>query len=99
MPEINGSGGLCLTCNNSPTCYYRASRGPALLCEMFDDYVPRVGRTGLPDAPVRADWQAALLTPAEEATDDFGLCRNCANSRKCMHQRPAGGVWHCEDYE
>jgi len=31
--------GLCMTCNNASSCFYLQSRGPALFCELFDDYV------------------------------------------------------------
>jgi hypothetical protein len=45
MQLINGTGGLCATCNNAETCFYRATRGPALLCELFDNFVaPAEGR-------------------------------------------------------
>ena len=42
MRAINGTGGLCMTCNNVPACYYHARRGPALFCELFDDYTPPI---------------------------------------------------------
>jgi hypothetical protein len=98
MLEINGSGGLCLTCNNSPTCYYRAKRGPALLCEMFDNYVPFLERSGDRKASVSANW-SVFSSGRGQIAAETGLCLNCTHLAKCMHPRPDGGVWRCEDYE
>ena len=96
--EINGTGGLCSTCNNAPSCFYRATRGPALFCELFDDYVPSVERTRVEKALPSADSSAALRAAEEETSKYTGLCVNCENRRTCAHPKPAGGVWHCEDY-
>jgi len=99
MVQGNGSGGLCLTCNNAPECFHRARRGPALFCELFDDYVPldvsaasgqrRVSATPPPSAD-RAEAEAVKYT---------GLCMNCAHRETCGEPRTTGGVWHCENYE
>ncbi len=96
--EINGTTGLCSTCNNAPSCFYRATRGPALFCELFDDYVPPVERTSTEKALPSADSSAALRAAEEETSKYTGLCVNCENRRTCAHPKPAGGVWHCEDY-
>jgi len=94
------SDGLCLTCNNAPHCQYRATRGNALFfCEMFDIYAEPVRRgngnrlslTSNPTSPLTGYTQA----PPAHA----GLCVNCMHLEQCMHSRPTGGVWHCEDYE
>jgi len=86
------SPGLCLTCNNAPGCYYRARRGPALFCELFDDFVDLAApRGGFGAAPV--------TTPAKPAPARAGLCGNCEHQQTCTHPRPEAGVWHCEDYE
>ncbi len=87
--------GLCSTCNNNPGCFHRARRGPALFCEMFDNYlaVPlaadlfRITSTGH-DAPI-----------ADDPSSHAGLCVNCENRRICNRPKLAGGVWHCENYE
>jgi hypothetical protein len=96
MLMTNETSGLCLTCNNRETCYYHATRGPALFCELFDDFVPAADR-GLMRAPARA--VAEPPAPVEEETECLGLCINCEHRRTCTHPRPSGGVWHCEDYE
>ena len=98
MRAINGTGGLCLTCNNAPACYYHARRGPALFCELFDDYTPPVKR--------HAAAPAVALEPADVPSREApasgalaGLCINCEHRRTCTHPKQEGGVWHCEDYE
>ena len=98
MQETNGSGGLCLTCNNVPGCYYRATRGPALFCELFDDYVPPVERTTSERRSPPARAPMARRTVEEEIAKHTGLCMNCEHRRVCTHPKPEGGVWHCENY-
>jgi len=99
MPESAQALGLCSTCNNSPTCFYRARRGPALFCEMFDDYVaPPPGGNGGRVAQA-ANPSTALRAADEDSSKYAGLCMNCEHRRSCAHPKPAGGVWHCEDYE
>jgi hypothetical protein len=98
--KINGTGGLCSTCNNAPHCYYRARRGPALFCELFDNYVPPVARTSRVQVPSSADSSTALRAAEEEEAPKYtGLCMNCRHRATCGHPRLTGGVWHCEDYE
>lgn len=38
------------------------------------------------------------LPDQDEPAVAKGLCVNCAIRQSCGHQRPNGGVWHCEDY-
>ncbi len=100
MTAENAQGmGLCFTCNNSPTCFYRSRRGPALFCEMFDDYVALpLGGDGGPMARA-ANPSAALRAANEDPSNYAGLCMNCEHRRSCAHPRSAGGIWHCEDYD
>lgn len=99
MPERLQAMGLCSTCNNSPTCFYRARRGPALFCELFDDYVaPSPGPNGRKRAP-SGDSAIAVRVMADKISEYAGLCMNCEHRHSCTHPKPAGGVWHCEDYE
>ena len=99
MQAINGSGGLCMTCNNSPTCFHRARRGPALYCEMFDDCVAPLPGTDVSTVSRPTNPSIATLTAGEDVSKYAGLCMNCEHRRTCAHPKPAGGVWHCEDYE
>lgn len=99
MTENTQTGGLCITCNNSPSCFHLARRGPALFCEMFDDYVAPTSDTGA-RWPSRAQSSSTIgQTATEDTSHRAGLCMNCEHRRACTHQERAGGVWHCEDYE
>jgi hypothetical protein len=84
--------GLCSTCNNNPDCFHRARRGPALFCEMFDDYVPSLAG----DTVMRPGHGSGMV---EDTASGAGLCVNCENRSICNLPKPAGGVWHCENYE
>ncbi len=99
MQTINGTGGLCMTCNNAPTCFHRARRGPALFCELFDGHAPSGERITGDKATPPADSSSALRAAEEESDKYSGLCMNCRHRTTCTHPRPTGGVWHCEDYE
>ncbi len=80
--------GLCGTCNNAASCFYQARRGPALYCELFDNFVEDP-----PDEPPAAAPRTP--TPRNGYT---GLCMNCENRTTCRSTRPEG-VWHCENYQ
>jgi hypothetical protein len=86
--------GLCVTCNNADTCVYRKLRGcDAIYCEMFDGYAPPK-RGSLTDRATRP-----IAAESTEVNGRKGLCINCAHADTCMLPKPAGGVWHCEEYE
>jgi len=90
MLTINETEGLCMTCNNIPSCYYHASRGPALFCELFDNHVSS-------ESP---PFSSLSESPQQNAEMEYaGLCMNCDHRMECHHPRPETGVWHCEDYE
>ena len=98
MVGMKNGRGLCSTCNNSPSCFYRGSRGPALFCELFDDYVPPVVRSTVDrgSPPVEAP---VTLTAAEHKPIAYtGLCMNCDNRQTCVRSRSGESVWHCENY-
>jgi hypothetical protein len=99
MQAINGSGGLCMTCNNAPGCYHRARRGPALFCELFDGYAPPVEWTRVARATPLSEPRPAARAVKEEGPKYAGLCMNCRHRATCGHPKATGGVWHCEDYE
>ena len=98
MVVIKNGQGLCMTCNNAPSCFHRARRGPALFCELFDDYVRPELRTIKRIVSPVPETAAALRTGDEDASRYEGLCVNCENRQTCAHPKPTGGVWHCEDY-
>ncbi|NIT35576.1 MAG: hypothetical protein GTN49_03595 [candidate division Zixibacteria bacterium] len=93
--------GICSTCNYAPDCAHRI-RNPGLAiweCENYDDYVPLSGKQingGLSEV-VPAPRKS--LRPEFDAVEYQGLCKNCERRDDCTFPRPAGGVWHCEEYE
>ena len=99
MQLINGTGGLCETCNNAETCFYRATRGPALFCELFDNYVAPVDRSEVKRAALSAGPAAAPAAAEAEAAKYAGLCVNCEHRHTCKQATLEGGIWHCENYE
>ena len=99
MVEIKNGRGLCMTCSNEPSCFHRARRGPALFCEMFDDYLPVTMRIAATLASSTADASPAPPCADEDFETYAGLCMNCDDRRTCGHRKPAGGIWHCEDYK
>ena len=99
MAETKGNPGLCMTCNNAPSCFHRARRGPAQFCETFDDYVPAVVRSGDRVTTPAAEPPMEVGATEEDGFTYAGLCMNCQHRRTCEHSRREGGVWHCEDYE
>ena len=93
------SVGLCSTCNNAPTCAYRAARGcDAVCCEMFDDRSAVVsgGARNNPAEPMSRDARSEKSSLDEVLFS--GLCVNCENRHTCRAALSAGGVWHCEEY-
>ena len=99
MAETNGNSGLCMTCNNAPSCFHRNRRGPVQFCETFDDYVPPVVRSGDLVTTATAEPATVVGAPKEDVPGDTGLCMNCRHRRTCKHPRRDVSVWHCEDYE
>ena len=98
MVQIQANQGLCGTCNNAPSCFFLASRGPALFCELFDNFVPPAARTGGAEIAPSTVSSLGDMSAEEAASTYTGLCMNCENRRTCRHPKPAGGVWHCEEY-
>ena len=93
--------GICSTCNYAPDCAHRL-RNPTLAiweCENYDDYVRVSG------AEVNVGVSEVAPAPRKLRRSEFdtveyrGLCKNCEKRGECTFPRPAGGVWHCEEYE
>ena len=99
MQETNGTGGLCMTCNNQPTCFHHSRRGSAIYCEMFDDYVSQRPRAV---EEIGYSPQIPSMAPAVEDIGHRsykGLCINCEHRATCDERMTSSGVWHCENYE
>ena len=85
--------GLCTTCRHRTDCVFaRAEIQPVVSCEEFEEEEKSRVRD------VRSLRVQAGGTPDIDPSLK-GLCMNCANRHDCKHEKPEGGVWHCEDYE
>jgi hypothetical protein len=87
--------GICAACRHAQGCTYPRNPGqPTLRCEEFEEFVPEAEE---PRDPPR-DRQA--MAPVDAAGPDtfMGLCRNCEKRLTCTYPKPAGGVWHCDEY-
>jgi hypothetical protein len=94
-PAVATAGDLCSHCTHAADCSLRAHTDqPVYECSEYDD-----GDPALQQRPVR------LRAVAQETEDRLaeppgleGLCINCDHRHDCTLPRPAGGVWHCEEY-
>lgn len=83
---------LCSNCDNGDACAGGTRpRRPIFFCEAFVVF-------GAPPAP--ESGRAAPEQPAGTLSTNgyLGLCANCDNVRTCTSPKPAGGIWHCEEY-
>jgi len=51
-----------------------------------------------PDKPEKDDSPDKPTGTKPEVGELKGLCINCENRFTCILPKPAGGVWHCEEY-
>ncbi len=104
VPESGGPAksvmdlGLCGTCNHVKLCLmYRDMKTRVVYCEEFEDSDPE------PPRPARKTTRTTKkkADPGLDALREQvrGLCVNCEKLAVCTYPKPAGGVWHCEDYE
>ena len=94
--ETASARGLCRTCDHKKECTFSKTGAVVLNCEELD-YPPR------PSEPKAEPGFAAILPVTElPSTDDsenlIGLCRTCENRFDCQFPKPAGGVWHCDEF-
>ncbi len=86
--------GLCVACRRDPACHYpRDASRPVLQCEEFEGYEPRAKGSANSGEP-------AVRTPLSDPiqVEVKGLCITCANRDACAFPKPAGGIWHCEEF-
>ncbi|MBN2378561.1 hypothetical protein JXM67_02005 [candidate division WOR-3 bacterium] len=81
--------GLCSTCKNAKDCVFpRSVEHPIMHCDEFVGY----------EGP-RTKAIPRIAKPSSKEEVEFkGLCRNCENRHHCVFPKPAGGVWHCDEY-
>jgi hypothetical protein len=73
---------LCTACRFADICVYATSEGDEV-------------RHCAGFQPVDSGSDGSV--PASE-TSALGLCVSCCLRLECERERPAGGIWHCEDY-
>ncbi len=88
---------LCESCVHRDDCHLRQMpTGAVHDCSEYDDGTP----VALLEAPSLVSVPAATASNAEpEKSPLKGLCVNCDHRETCTLKRPAGGVWHCEEYQ
>ena len=85
--------GLCATCNGAGACAHQLRSTVQIhQCELFDNH------TATTDPPVIRLVDEDPVEVAAEPVGVAGLCANCDHRSSCRLSRPAGGVWHCEEY-
>lgn len=97
MAENNKYRAICSTCKNAAGCTFPKNPAkPVLRCEEFEvDTCPPVETSRVERSPATA----SVDIEAEDSVKFLGLCSNCDNLRTCTFPKPAGGVWHCEEYK
>ncbi len=94
-PELQTVRDLCQTCAHADSCALREDpSSPVHQCEEYDDGA----RAAAVPAPPLVSLPSAAETRETAAAPHLGLCTNCEHRETCTLPRPAGGVWHCEEY-
>jgi len=96
-PIFAPHAGLCETCTYQDACGLRPDFDPPVVfCEEF---CPDETGQRRKLAAVRLQSVAAPDPDLElESVEMIGLCKSCANRNRCTLRKPAGGVWHCEEF-
>jgi hypothetical protein len=82
-------GGLCSTCKHAKHCVFpRSADRPIMHCDEFEGY----------EGPKTKTVPRIAKSEPKEEVEFKGLCRNCENRHHCVFPKPAGGVWHCDEY-
>jgi hypothetical protein len=89
---------LCFTCLHEGDCVRSEELGSVVVhCEQFETESARARPVVVADIEVAAMLLAGRAAETENARQ-MGLCVNCDDRNDCARPRPAGGVWHCEEY-
>jgi hypothetical protein len=97
IPGADLASGLCVTCLYRPACGLRPRTDePVVFCEEFCPLES--------SGPMTLKFDTKHLRPVAvtdrmpESNPWIGLCKSCANRHRCTLRKPAGGVWHCEEF-
>jgi hypothetical protein len=92
--------GLCSTCNNILSCFYRKRHNePVWYCEQFDNSDYTVENRIDYFNSTNQDFEESSSVNAEEVNQFEGLCSNCENCESCSLPKPDSGTWYCEEYQ
>jgi hypothetical protein len=88
-PKLHG---LCAVCVHASECVFpRDPERPITHCDEFEGYEPRASE----NAPQKAE-----PAPVDDTVSELkGLCKYCEIRETCKFPKPAGGVWHCDEFE
>lgn len=96
--------GLCLTCVYKGECtYIKDTNRPVMQCCEFKG-INEVQEQKLicrqrGEGETVSDISTSTLAKQEPESKLKGLCKICSLRNECTFPKPAGGVWHCEEYE
>lgn len=101
MQDYINSDGLCSTCTFSSDCMFSKDHLESVhYCEEYQtgDAAQQTGKIrfspGTGGSPKRNPISLTNKSPQQA----MGLCSNCMHRKVCSFPKPAGGVWHCEEY-
>lgn len=98
--------GLCSTCVCKDECtYIRNMDRPVIQCLEFKGINEVQEQRLICRQHGKGETVRDISTPIstkqeQESESKFkGLCKMCSLRNECVFPKPAGGVWHCEEYE
>ena len=86
---------LCERCSKYDICITRNSGTDLEFCSDYE--IKKNLNIHLP--PISNNNNSELLINNNSNNQPKGICRNCANLEDCLHPKPVGGIWRCEEYE
>ena len=96
--------GLCPACVYKGECtYVKDTNKPVMQCCEFKG-IGEVQEQKLiyrrrSEGETVWDISRPVLTKQESESELKGLCKICSLRNECTFPKPAGGVWHCEEYQ
>ena len=96
MSKPSVAGGVCLACKFDPDCIYEAAYSRvALECGQFE---MAFLEPPTPTPSIHENQFRNIPRQGKESNGYRCLCSNCDNRETCIHPKPEGGVWRCEEY-
>ena len=86
---------LCERCSKYDQCVTRNSGTDLEFCSNYEI----AKNLNIHSSPISINNNSELLIKNYGDNQLKGICRNCANLKDCLHPKPEGGLWRCEEYE